>query len=148
MAGCSFAHDSKYSVYRPIDVQSSDAGPGVSSHEKVIQIRMAEYFQTFKIDLQARVHYAPNDSSSHIAEQVMRSLNEATGDGIAIPIPCVPLFDGLNQEQILGLSQDEFNDMEKERQIKILKQCAQEVVSLGTTIHALTQGIMSVITFF
>ena len=56
---------------RPIDIQTSDAGPGVSSHEKLVQIRMAEYFQVFNLDLQARIHYAPNDSQSHIAEQVM-----------------------------------------------------------------------------
>ena len=51
---------------RPLDIQTSDAGPGVSFHEKLIQIWMTEYFQVFNLDLQARIHYAPNDSRSHI----------------------------------------------------------------------------------
>ena len=85
---------------RPLDIQTSDAGPGVSSHEKLVQIRMAEYFQVFNLDLQARIHYAPNDSRSHIAEQVMRSLNEATGEGRSIPVSKVPLFGGLYQDEV------------------------------------------------
>ena len=84
---------------RPLDIQTSDAGPGMSFNEKLIQIRMAEYFQVFNLDLQARIHYAPNDSRSHIAEQVMRSLNEATGDCRSIPVPKVLLFGGLYQDE-------------------------------------------------
>lgn len=140
---------------RPIDIQTSDAGPGVSSHEKLVQIRMAEYFQVFNLDLQARIHYAPNDSRSHIAEQVMRSLNEATGDGRSIPIPKVPLFDGLNQDEVLSLSQDEFNEMESRRQDEIAKLCAQEIERryrgkrcLGTTIHSRTPSYCQSANFF
>ena len=112
---------------RPIDIQTRDAGPGVSFHEKLVQIRMAEYFQVFNLDLQARIHYAPNDSRSHIAEQVMRSLNEATGDGRYIPVPKVPLFGGLNQDEVLSLTQDEFNALESKRQEEISKPCAEEI---------------------
>ena len=104
---------------------------------------MAEYFQVFNLDLQARFHYAPNDSRSHIAEQVMRSLNEATGDGRSIPIPNVPIFEGMNEEQICSLTQDEFNALEAKRQEDIAKQCAKNVMRryegkkcLGTTIHS------------
>ena len=42
---------------------------------------LAETFQLYNLDLQARDHYAPNDSPIHIAEKVMRSLNEHAGDG-------------------------------------------------------------------
>jgi hypothetical protein len=61
--------------FRPVDIQTSDAGPGVSSHEQMTQIRMAEYFMINYLDLQSRFHYGPGDSKSHIVEQVMRSLN-------------------------------------------------------------------------
>lgn len=111
----------------------------------LVQIRLAEYFQVFNLDLQVRAHYAPNDSRSHIAEQVMRSLNEATGDGRSILLPKVPLFDGMYENQICALSQDEFNALERQRQEDMAKQCAEDVVKryqgkrcLGTTIHALT----------
>jgi hypothetical protein len=104
---------------------------------------MAEYFQVFNLHLQARLHYAPNDSRSHIAEQVMRSLNEATGDGRSISIPNVPIFEGMDQEQVCSLTQDEFNALEAKRQEDIAKQCAQDVMRcyegkkcLGTTIHS------------
>lgn len=106
---------------------------------------MAEYFQVFNLDLQVRAHYAPNDSRTHIAEQVMRSLNEATEDGRSIPLPKVPLFDGMSESQICGLNQDEFNAMDRQRQEEIAKLCAENVAEryqgkrcLGTTIHALT----------
>ena len=52
---------------------------------------MAETFQIYNLDLQARVHYAPNDSPSHIAEKVMHSLKEYAGDGRTINIPRVEL---------------------------------------------------------
>ena len=138
--------------FRPIDIQTSDAGPGVSSHEKLVQIRMAEYFQ---LCLQVRAHYAPNDSRTHIAEQVMRSLNEATGDGRSIPLPKVPLFDGMSEDQICGLNQDEFNALERQHQEEIAKLCAKNVAKryqgkrcLGTTIHALTPSYNTYDNFF
>ena len=130
---------------RPIDIQTSDAGPGVSSNEKLVQIRMAEYFQVFNFDLQVRAHYAPNDCQTYIAEQVMRSLNEATGDGRSISLPRVPLFDGMSESQICGLNQDEFNAPEQQCQEEISKLYAENVAKryqgkrcLETTIHALT----------
>ena len=55
-----------YSINRPIDIQTTDAGPGVSSHERMMQVGMAEYFMLNSLDLQATFHYAPHDSSSHI----------------------------------------------------------------------------------
>ncbi|CAB4013628.1 Hypothetical predicted protein, partial [Paramuricea clavata] len=76
----------------------------------------------------ACLHYAPNDSHSHIAEQVIRSLNEATGDGRSISIPNVPIFEGMNQEQVCSLTQDEFNVLESKCQEDIAKQCAQDVM--------------------
>ena len=116
---------------------------------------MAEYFQVFNLDLQARIHYAPNDSRSHIAEQVMRSLNEATGDGRSIPVPRVPLFDGMSKDEIYGLSQDEFNDLENQRRRDISILCAKEISHryegkrcMGTTIHALTPSFDNSDNFF
>ena len=59
-----------------IEIQTSDAGPGVSTKEQLAQIRLAEAFHVNNLDLQGRLHYAPGDSRVHIAEKVMRSLNK------------------------------------------------------------------------
>ena len=87
----------------------------------------------------------PQMTLGRMAEQVMRSLNEATGDGRSIPLPNVPLFDGMSESQICGLNQDEFNALERQRREEIAKLCAENVAKryqgkrcLGTTIHALT----------
>ena len=44
---------------RPIDIQTKDAGPGVSSHERMTQFRMVESFMINDLDMQCRFHYAP-----------------------------------------------------------------------------------------
>ena len=80
--------------HRSVEIQFSDRGPGVGSNERLVQIRMAETFQIYNLDLQARVHYVPNDSPSHITEKVMHSLNEHAGDGRTINIPEVELTVG------------------------------------------------------
>ena len=93
----------KYGIcfYRPFDIQTSDAGPGVASHEQMTQLRMAEYFMINCLDLQSQFHYAPNDSASHIAEKVMRSLNECLGDGRSIPVPFLLLCDDQGRIKLL-----------------------------------------------
>ena len=48
-----------------IEIQTSDADPGVSIKEKLAQIRLAEAFQVHNLDLQGRLHYAPGDSRVH-----------------------------------------------------------------------------------
>lgn len=48
-------------IYRPIDIQTSDAGPGVGSHERMTQLRLAESFMINGLDLQSRFHYAPGN---------------------------------------------------------------------------------------
>ena len=48
-------------MYRPFDIQTSDAAPGVSSKEHLAQLRMAEYFMINYLDLQCRFNYASND---------------------------------------------------------------------------------------
>lgn len=50
--------------HRPIDIQTTDAGPGVSTNEKMSQLRLAECFMINGLDLQARFHYAPGIISS------------------------------------------------------------------------------------
>ena len=45
--------------HKATEAQTSDAGPGVSCHEQITQIRLAEAFQIRNLDLQARIHYAP-----------------------------------------------------------------------------------------
>ncbi len=41
-----------------------DAGPGVSTHERMTQIRLAESFMFNGLDLQCRFHYAPGTAKS------------------------------------------------------------------------------------
>ena len=36
--------------HRPVEIQSSDKGPGVGSNERLVQIRMAETFQIYNLD--------------------------------------------------------------------------------------------------
>ena len=59
--------------HRAIEIQTSDAGSGVSTKEKLAQIRLAEASQVHNLDLQRRLYYSPGDSRAHIAEKLMRS---------------------------------------------------------------------------
>ena len=93
-----------FSKQRAVVVQTSDAGSCVSCHERITQIRLAETFQIYNLDLQTRVHYAPHDSRTHIAEKVMRSLNEHAGDGIAISLPIVNLSELESLDVLLNMS--------------------------------------------
>ena len=101
--------------HRAIEVQSSDAGPGVSCHERISQIRFVESFQINNLDLQARVHYAPNDSRSHIAEKAMRALNEHAGDGTSIPLPVVHLTEIESPDKLIAMSGVELEELKKKQ---------------------------------
>ena len=101
--------------HKAIDIQSSDAGPGVSSHERMNQIRLAELFQINNFYLQVRIHYAPNDSATHITEKVMRSLNEHVSDGIAIDIPQFSLADEEERGTLLSLTLSELESLKDRR---------------------------------
>ena len=136
--------------HRAIEIQTSDAGPGVNCKEKVTQIRLAEAFQIHNLDLQARLHYAPGDSRVHIAEKVMRSLNEHAGAGHTIPIPSVPITNIVSPGEILTMKQDELNDVMTRKEQDEAYQCAKSVASLydgapcmGTSIHARVPNVCS-----
>ena len=45
--------------HRSIDIQTTDAGPGVGTSEKLVKVRLAETFIINDLDLQVRFHYAP-----------------------------------------------------------------------------------------
>ena len=129
--------------HRAVVVQTSDAGPGVSCHERITQIRLAEAFQIHNLDLQARVHYPPNDSRTHIAEKVMRSLNEHAGDGTTISLPRVHLSELESLDVLLNMSQFEIMELRKKQDVAI--KCAKDVSnryqgkpSMGTSIHSRT----------
>ena len=67
-------------------MQTSDAGTGVSTK------REAGINSTCRSISGSQPRYdAPGDSRVHIAEKVMRSLNEHSEAGHTIPIPSVPL---------------------------------------------------------
>ena len=93
--------------HRAVVVQTSDAGPGVSCHQRITQIKLAEAFQIHNLDLQARVHYASNDLRTHIAEKVIRYLNEHAGDGTTITLPVVNLSKLESLNVLLNMSQME-----------------------------------------
>ena len=61
--------------HKPIDFQTTDAGPGVGISETMVRLRMTEQFLINDLDFQVHAHYAPRDSKSHKVEQVMSSLN-------------------------------------------------------------------------
>ena len=105
---------------------------------------MTEYFCINDLDLQSRFHYAPQDSSMHVAEKVMRSLNECLGDGRAIPVNYEKsIFEHMETEGLSELSNDEIERMQQEKEILAAKECAENVEKrfdgkscMGTSIHA------------
>ena len=80
-------------AHRPLDFQTTDAGPGVGTSERMVRNRLTESFLINDLDLQARFHYAPRDSKSHKVEQVMSCLNDAVGDGRFISVEQKSLFE-------------------------------------------------------
>ena len=117
--------------HRAVLVQTSDAGPGVRCHERITQIRLAEAFEIHNLDLQARVHYAPNDSRIHIAEKVMRPLNEHAGDGTTISLPVVNLSELESLDILLNMSQMEIMELRKENKIKKLQLSVQKMFPIN-----------------
>ncbi|CAB4034876.1 Hypothetical predicted protein, partial [Paramuricea clavata] len=104
---------------------------------------MAEYFMINSLDLQARFHYAPHDSSRHIAEKVMRSLNECLG-GRSIPIKYKKsVYEDLDSSNLPELTSEILDQLQKEREIDASKDCAEAVKRrcdgkpcMGTTIKS------------
>ena len=91
------------------------------------------------LNLQSCFQYAPKDSSSHVAEQVMRLLNECLGDGRPIPVPCT----FITEDQMAEISNDKIQRLKSETETSNAKKCAEEVKHrfngkqcMGTTIHA------------
>ena len=130
--------------HRAIEIQTSDAGPGVSTKEKLAQIRLAKAFQVHNLDLLGRLYYAPGSSRVHIAEKVMRSLNEHAGAGHTIPIPSVPLTSLVSPgELMMAMIKNEMKDLTDRKEKQEAEGCIESVASLydgkpcmGTSIHA------------
>ena len=122
--------------HRAIEVQSSDAGHGVSCHERISQIRFVESFQINNLNLQARVHYAPNDSRSHIAEKAMRALNKHAGYSTTIPLPVVHLTEIESPDKFLAMSGVELKELRKKQEENVALRCAKEVAHRYQGNHA------------
>jgi hypothetical protein len=130
-------------AHRPIDIQTTDAGPGVGTNEEIVRLRMTESFLINDLDMQVRFHYAPRDSKAHKVEQVMSSLNEACGDGRFIDIPSYSALESLGEEKLLKMTSSDFDELKHERTLQIGGMCAKQVASryqgsrcMGTTINA------------
>ena len=80
------------------------------------------------LDLQARVHYALNDSPPHIAEKVMPSLNEHAGDGRTINILIVELTELEDIGTLLSIPAAELEILQEKQQEIASKQCAELMV--------------------
>ena len=129
--------------HRAIKIQTSDAGLGVSIEEKLAEIRLAEAFQVHNLELQGRLHYAPGDCRVHVAEKVMRSLNEHAGAGHTIPIPSVPLTSLVSPGELMAMSKNEMKDLTDTKEKQEAEGCSESVACLydgkpcmGTSIHA------------
>ena len=59
------------------------------------------------------MHFAPNDSRSHVAEKAMRALNEHAGDGTSIPLPTVHLKELESPRVLLAMSDCEIEELGK-----------------------------------
>ena len=129
--------------HRPIDIQTTDAGPGVGTSEKLVRVRMAEMFQLFDLDLQARMHYAPRDSKTHIVESVMSRLNDAAGDGTYIPVEKKTLMEELGPNKLAKLEKETMLAKQEKLNKEAADLCAKRVSEkyegvpcMGTTIHS------------
>ena len=121
----------------------TDAGSGVRTKEKLTQNRLAEAFQVLNLDLQGRLHYAPGDSRVHIAEKMMRSLNEHARAEHTIPIPSVPLTSLVSPGELMAMCKNEMKDLTDRKEKQEAEGCSESVASLydgkscmGTSIHA------------
>lgn len=129
--------------YRPCDVQTSDAGPGVGTSEMIVRLRMVEHFMLNDLDFHCRMHYAPRDSKSHPVERVMASLNEAVGDGRFIS-PCLTtLKEAYSEEELFQMNSEKVKQAEELLYQKAAVGCAQQVAAryegtscMKTSIHA------------
>lgn len=133
--------------YRPIDVQTSDAGPGVGVSERMVRLRLVEHFIQQDLDMLVRIHYAPRDSKTHPVERVMAHLNDALGDGRFISVKDANLREYFSDEEVLSM-RPEARVAEKEKlQQKAAIDCAKQAASryqgtkcMGTTIDSHVAG--------
>ena len=116
--------------HHTIEIQTSDAGLGVSTKEKLAQIRLAEAFQVHNLDLQGWLHYTPGNSRVHIAGKVMRSLNEHARAGHTIPIPSVPLTSLVLLGKLMAMSKNEMKDLMDRKEKQEAEGCSESVASL------------------
>ena len=79
----------------------------------------------------------------HIAEKVMRSLNELAGAGHTITIPSVPLTSLVSPGELMAMSKNEMKDLTDRKEKQEAEGCSKSVASLyngkpsmGTSIHA------------
>ena len=112
---------------------------------------MAVTFQIYNLDMQARVHYAPNDSESHIAEKLMCSLNEHAGSGKTIKLPEVELTELEDISTLLNMTSAELQSLKARQEETVSKICASLVASnyqgkpwMGTSIDMKEHQILTI----
>ncbi len=133
------------SLQRPIEIQSSDNGPGVSTSEKMCQLRMAEHFLINDLQFFSRHHYAAGDSRRHVVEKDMRHLNEALGDGREIKIDEQTLFGGMSLAEVMKMNDDILKETMQEKMETNAKKYAEKLADryhgypcMGSSFHAYT----------
>jgi hypothetical protein len=129
--------------YRPCDIQTSDAGPGVGISEMIVRLRMVEHFLLNDLDFHCHMHFAPRDSKSHPVERVMASLNEAVGDGHFISPLLTTLKEAYSEEELFQMSSEQVKEAEELLYRKTAIGCAEQVAlryegtsCMNTSIHA------------
>ena len=70
---------------------------------------MAEMFIINDLDVQARFHYAPRDSKTHVVKCVMSRLNDALGDGSFIPINKDNVLEELGPEKTITFGENQIS---------------------------------------
>ena len=133
--------------HKPIDIQTTDAGPGVGTSEKMVRIRLTESFILNDLDMQVRFHYAPRDSKTHKVEQVMSALNDAVGDGRFIDLNRRSVMDIYTEEKILQMTPADFVKAQEKEDQEVGFRCAEKVSEryngtscMFTTIHFYSIG--------
>ena len=101
------------SILKPNVYELTDAGPGVSVHNRDVKFRAAERVRIHNLDRYGRSHMAQEDQGRNEAERTTAVIGNALVNGGPIQWQFHKMFDG-NKDRLLSSTLDEY-EAEKER---------------------------------
>lgn len=113
----SFVSDLKLPPVRPKWADLTDAGPGVGISNLEVRFRDAEFARVHCKDYRVRVHRSRGDSGQNEAERTNSAIGDSIVDGGTIDWNFHKKFDNLTDQQVEGLSLDQYERYEKQRML-------------------------------